>query len=244
MVAKLRPAGLSRTRRPRRPRRHPCGAGLSQTRRANYASQSAGLRACFASASGSGSGRPSRVRSGNAGREHGRLLTQERTSPPRARPLARRRPAPPGREVVLDRQSTTASSAGPRAKGLVRSPCRDTIGFRPNRSRGRSRRDDCSGPEVGGRCRRESNSAVDAARLERLGFCIAGLKQPCASGGETTEAVAKDTSAPAASECWVVATLRSRGPVGCRRVPSWKSACPVAALVTIPLGERRGAASR
>ena len=38
---------------------------------------------------------------------------------------------------------------------------------------------------------RESNSAVDAARLERLGFCIAGLKQPLASGGETTEAVAK-----------------------------------------------------
>ena len=35
---------------------------------------------------------------------------------------------------------------------------------------------------------------MDAARLERLDFCIAGLKQPSASGGETTEAVAKASS--------------------------------------------------
>jgi len=48
---------------------------------------------------------------------------------------------------------------------------------------------------------------VDAARLERLGFCIAGLKQPSASGGVTTEAAAKRSSGVrgrwgfAAAEC-------------------------------------------
>ena len=36
-----------------------------------------------------------------------------------------------------------------------------------------------------------STSAADAAGLERLGLCIAGVKQPSASCGETTEAVAK-----------------------------------------------------
>ena len=90
--------------------------------------------------------------------------------------------------------------------------CRGTIASRANRSRNRSRRDDCSGPEVGGRCRRESNSAVDAARLERLGFCIAGLKQPSASGGETTEAVAKALRGPSSRE--------SRSRVVARSVPA------------------------
>ena len=36
-----------------------------------------------------------------------------------------------------------------------------------------------------------SDSAADAGGVEELGFCIAGLKQPSASRGETTEAVAK-----------------------------------------------------
>jgi hypothetical protein len=38
--------------------------------------------------------------------------------------------------------------------------------------------------------RRRIKSAADGAGLERLGFCIAGLKQPSDSRGETTEAVA------------------------------------------------------
>jgi hypothetical protein len=36
----------------------------------------------------------------------------------------------------------------------------------------------------------KSNSATDAAGLERLGLCIVGLKQPSASHDQTTEAVA------------------------------------------------------
>jgi hypothetical protein len=35
-----------------------------------------------------------------------------------------------------------------------------------------------------------SSSAADASGLERLGSCIAGVKQPSARRGETTEAVA------------------------------------------------------
>ena len=76
--------------------------------------------------------------------------------------------------VAFGRQSTLRGRLIPERKDSSGSLA-DTIGFRANRSRGRSRRDDCSGPEVGGRCRRERNSAVDAARLERLDFCIAGL---------------------------------------------------------------------
>jgi len=37
-----------------------------------------------------------------------------------------------------------------------------------------------------------SNSAADAAGLERLGLCIVGLKQPSASRDQTTQAVAKE----------------------------------------------------
>jgi hypothetical protein len=44
--------------------------------------------------------------------------------------------------------------------------------------------------------RLESNSAADAAGLERLGLCIAGLKQPSARRAETTEAVAKHYYGP------------------------------------------------
>jgi hypothetical protein len=40
-----------------------------------------------------------------------------------------------------------------------------------------------------------SNSAADAAGLERLRLCIAGLKQPSASRDETTRAVAKQSCA-------------------------------------------------
>ena len=36
----------------------------------------------------------------------------------------------------------------------------------------------------------KSNSATDAAGLERLGLCIVGLKQPSARHSETTEPVA------------------------------------------------------
>ena len=44
------------------------------------------------------------------------------------------------------------------------------------------------GPDVGPTP--PSNSAADTASLERLGFRIAGLKQPSACRGQTTEAVA------------------------------------------------------
>ena len=37
----------------------------------------------------------------------------------------------------------------------------------------------------------ESSSAAGDVGLERLGLCIAGLKQPSARCGETTECVAK-----------------------------------------------------
>ena len=40
-----------------------------------------------------------------------------------------------------------------------------------------------------------SNSAVDASGLQRLGLCIAGLKQPSAMRGGTTAAVAKQRRA-------------------------------------------------
>ena len=43
-----------------------------------------------------------------------------------------------------------------------------------------------------GRRHRESNGAADAVGLERLGLCIAGLKQPSAGRGETTECVANE----------------------------------------------------
>ena len=39
--------------------------------------------------------------------------------------------------------------------------------------------------------RHRSDSAADAGSLERLGLCIAGLKQPSAGHRETTAAVAK-----------------------------------------------------
>jgi hypothetical protein len=45
-----------------------------------------------------------------------------------------------------------------------------------------------------GRCCREARAHADAAGLERLGLCIVGLKQPSASRGETTEAVAERSS--------------------------------------------------
>jgi hypothetical protein len=47
-----------------------------------------------------------------------------------------------------------------------------------------------SGPE-GPAKEGRSGSAADAAGLERLDFCIAGLKRSSASRGETTAAVAK-----------------------------------------------------
>ena len=39
--------------------------------------------------------------------------------------------------------------------------------------------------------RHRSDSAADAGSLERLGLCIAGLKQPSAGHRETTAAAAK-----------------------------------------------------
>jgi hypothetical protein len=66
---------------------------------------------------------------------------------------------------------------------------RATPAIRANQSRGRPSPDDRPRPEGSADAQR-SNSAADAAGLEQLGLCIAGLKQPSARRGETTEAVA------------------------------------------------------
>ncbi len=55
-----------------------------------------------------------------------------------------------------------------------------------------------------------SNSAADGPGLEWLGSCIAGLKQPSASWGETTEAVALRSLAQSAlDDCFLVSSILS-----------------------------------
>jgi hypothetical protein len=83
----------------------------------------------------------------------------------------------------------------PRASQLTRA----TPAVRANQSRGRPSPDARSGPE-GSADGQRSNSAADAAGLERLGLCIAGLKQPSARRRETTVAVALQQRGPSGRE--------------------------------------------
>ena len=55
-----------------------------------------------------------------------------------------------------------------------------------------------------------SNSAADAAGLEQLGLCIAGVKQPSARRSETTEAVAKHECAAGSADAPNVAVALVR----------------------------------
>ena len=78
---------------------------------------------------------------------------------------------------------------------------RATPAIRANQSRGRPSPNDRPGPE-GSADAQTTNSAADAAGLEQLGLCIAGLKRPPARRGGTTEAVAKEwRAARNAADC-------------------------------------------